>query len=228
MFAEAIRSALGLILSGDGELYSIIGRSLSISIPAVLLAGLIGLPCGLGLGLKAFPGKNLLLKLVYVCMGLPPVFVGLLVFLFLSRSGPVAPYFYILFTPSAMIIAQVILATPIIIGLTISSVEGRAPIILQTAKGLGANKSQTILTLVKELKINLVTALVTAFGRVIAEVGAVTIVGGDIKGYTQVLTTAIVLETRMGNFSMAIALGLILLTLSYLINALLFNWQYRR
>lgn len=228
MLLEALRQALFLILSGDPELYGIIGRSLLVSLSAVSLAGLTGIPLGLGLGLRDFPGKTLISKLVYVLMGLPPVFVGLLVFMLLSRSGPIAPYFYILFTPGAMILAQYILCLPIVIGLSLSAVEGRAQTILITARGLGASGRQALWTLVRELKIYLVTALVTAFGRVIAEVGAVMLVGGDIKGYTQVLTTAIVLETRKGNFTLAIALGLVLLLLSFLVNSLLYSWQYRR
>ena len=220
--------ALELIFSGEGELYQIIGRSLYISLTAVVLAGIIGLPAGLFLGLRNFPGKSILLKILYVAMGLPPVFVGLLVFLFLSRSGPVAPYLYILFTPAAMILAQFILAFPIVVGLTITAVTEKAEMVLMTARGLGASPGQALLTLVRELKLALVTALITALGRVIAEVGAVMLVGGDIKGYTQVLTTAIVLETRRGNFSLAIALGLVLLLLSFIINSLLYAWQYRR
>lgn len=228
MLGEALLKAIELIFSGDGELFQIVGRSLYVSLTAVIGAGIVGLPAGLFLGLRDFPGKSILLKIVYVAMGLPPVFVGLLVFLFLSRSGPVAPYLYILFTPAAMILAQFVLAFPIVVGLTITAVTGKAEIVLMTARGLGASPGQALLTLVRELKLGLIAALVTAFGRVIAEVGAVMLVGGDIKGYTQVLTTAIVLETRRGNFSLAIALGLVLLLLSFIINSLLYAWQYRR
>lgn len=225
---EAMAEALQLIISGDSELAKIIGRSLYISLTAVVLAGLAGIPLGLALGLNRFSGRGLVLKLVYVFMGLPPVFVGLLVFLFLSRSGPLASLLYILFTPAAMILAQFLLALPIITGLTAAAVEGQAQAILLTAKGLGASRNQSLWTLLSELRIAIVTGLVTAFGRVIAEVGAVMLVGGDIQGYTQVLTTAIVLETRKGNFTLAIALGLVLLALSFLVNSLLYNWQYRR
>lgn len=225
---EAFKSALLLIFSGDGELYGILARSLYISLSAVMLAGILGVPAGIALGMKTFPGKGVLLKTIYVGMGLPPVFVGLLVFLLLSRSGPIAPYIYLLFSPPAMILAQVLLALPIVTGLTVSATAGGAETILHTARGLGANRRQAFWTLVRELRISLVTALVTAFGRVIAEVGAVTLVGGDIEGYTRVLTTAIVLETRKGNFDMALALGLVLLSLSYLVNSLLYAWQYRR
>lgn len=228
MLTESFYKALELIFSGDIETYSIIGRSLFVSLMAVSIAGIIGIPIGLLLGLKAFPGRGILVRIIYVFMGLPPVFVGLLVFLLLSRSGPVAPVIYLLFTPAAMIIAQVILAVPIVTGLVISAVEGRAGEILLTCRGLGASQSQAIFTLLAELRITVSAALVTAFGRVIAEVGAVMLVGGDIEGYTRVLTTAIVLETRKGNFSLAIALGLVLLAISFIINSLLYAWQYRR
>ncbi|MCR4441265.1 MAG: ABC transporter permease [Peptococcaceae bacterium] len=225
---ESFWSAVGLVLSGDTELYGVIARSLCVSLTAVCLAGLVGIPAGIMLGLGDFKGRNTVLKLVYVCMGLPPVLVGLLVFLLLSRSGPVAPVIYILFTPQAMILAQFILAVPIATGLTVHAVEERAALILLTARGLGASMRQALFTLVRELKIPLITAVATAFGRVIAEVGAVMLVGGDIEGYTRVLTTAIVLETRKGNFSLALALGIVLLALSFLINSLLYAWQYRR
>jgi len=228
LLVEAFISALELILSGDAQTYQIIGRSLFVSLTAVGIAGIIGILAGLGLGLGDFSGRGLLVRVIYVCMGLPPVFVGLLVFLLLSRSGPVAPVIYLLFTPAAMIMAQAILAAPIVTGLTAAAVEGRAEAVLLTARGLGASRAQAVRTLLSELKIVLITALVTAFGRVIAEVGAVMLVGGDIEGYTRVLTTAIVLETRKGNFSLAIALGLVLLTLSFIVNSLLYAWQYRR
>lgn len=159
-------------------------------------------------------------------MGLPPVLVGLALFLLLSRSGPIAKYFYILFTAKAMIIAQLVLALPIVIGLVYVIAEEKAPYVIPTAKGLGANSFQTLLTLMREIRYPTIIAIVSAFGRVIAEVGAVMLIGGDIEGSTRVLTTAIVLETRKGNFDMAIALGMILLTLSFIINSLLFNWQH--
>jgi len=228
VLGEALRESFNLIISGDGEFYRIVARSLVISFSAVILASLAGIPLGLFLGLRKFPGRAFLFKLVYASMGLPPVFVGLIVFLFLSRSGPVAPLVYILFTPWAMIIAQFILAVPIIAGLTANALEGRAPTIILTARGLGASPRQALQTLLGELRVAMVAAMVAAFGRVSAEVGAVMLVGGDIQGYTQVLTTAIVLETRRGNFPLAMALGLVLLLVAFLVNSLLYSWQYRR
>lgn len=225
-YLDGIFAAFSLILSGDKALYDIVLRSLYVSGSAVILAGLIGVPFGTWLGTRQFPLKNWLIRLVYVMMGLPPVLVGLLLFLLLSRSGPIAEYFYILFTPAAMIIAQFILALPIIIGLVyVTSVE-KSPIIIATVRGLGASKHQTLITLIQELRFSIIIAIVTAFGRVIAEVGAVMLVGGDIEGSTRVLTTAIVLETRKGNFEMAIALGIILLILSFTINSILFSFQH--
>lgn len=228
LFFAALTEGIKLIFSGNTELYLIIGRTLFVSSMAVLIAGLIGIPLGFTIGLREFPGKSWLVKVLYVLMGLPPVLVGLVVFILLSRSGPVGKRLYLLFTPTAMIIAQVILASPIITGLIVTAVQEKAEPIILTCKGLGANGRQVTLTLLAELKLSIVTGLVAAFGRIIAEVGAVSLVGGDIEGYTRVLTTAIVLESRKGHFELALALGLILLALSFMINTVLYQWQYRR
>lgn len=228
MLASAILAAIKLLVSGNPELYQIIGRSLFVSVTAVLLAGIAGIPLGFFLGVRRFPGKGWLVRIIYALMGLPPVFVGLIVFILLSRSGPVARFVYLLYTPAAMIIAQILLALPIVAGLTLTAVEEKSAPILQTALGLGAGRWQSRITLFKELRFSMIIGLVTAFGRVSAEVGAVMLVGGDIAGFTRVLTTAIVLETREGRFEMAIALGLVLLLLSFLVNSFLYNWQYRR
>lgn len=228
MIGSAFISAIKLLFSGDPVIYQIIARSLFVSLSAIVCAGIIGIPLGFLLGLHQFPGRGWVVKILYVVMGLPPVLAGLIVFMLLSRSGPIAPFIYLLYTPAAMIIAQVILATPIITGLTMAAVEEKSTPILQTAKGLGAVGWQTGWTLLTELRFSLIVGVVTAFGRVSAEVGAVMLVGGDIDGYTRVLTTAIVLETRKGNFEIAVALGMVLLLLSFLINSLLHHWQYRR
>jgi tungstate transport system permease protein len=218
--------AFKLILSFDSELYAILFRSLYLSLVSIFLAGLLGIPFGTWLGLKNFKLKPFFVKWLYVFMGLPPVFVGLIVFLFLSRSGPIAPIVYILFTPHAIVIAQSLLALPIITGLVLNAVEEKAEVVLMTARGLGAAPRQSFITLIKEIKLSIIAALVTAFGRVIAEVGAVTLVGGDIEGKTRVLTTSIVMKTRQGYFGEALALGIILLLLSFLVNSFLYNWQY--
>lgn len=226
MLQTAIITAIKLILSFDTELYAILFRSLYISISSIILAGILGIPLGTWLALKKWRAKSFLIKWLYVFMGLPPVFVGLIVFLLLSRSGPIGPVIYILYTPWAIIIAQTLLALPIITGLTLNAVEEKADIVLMTTRGLGAGRRQSFITLILEVRMALIAALVTAFGRVIAEVGAVMIVGGDIEGKTRVLTTSIVMETRQGNFGEALALGIILLLLSFLINSLLYNWQH--
>ncbi|HHU50239.1 MAG TPA: ABC transporter permease [Firmicutes bacterium] len=228
MFFSSVKEGIKLIFSGNPELYMIIGRTLFVSLSAVCIAGLIGIPLGISLGLREFPGKTWVTRILYVFMGLPPVFVGLIVFILLSRSSPIGRRIYLLFTPAAMIIAQAILALPIITGLIMTAVEEKAEPIILTSKGLGANALQIKLTLLTELKISFIAGVVAALGRVIAEVGAVTLVGGDIEGYTRVLTTAIVLETRKGHFQLALALGLILLFISFLINTALYHWQYRR
>lgn len=226
VYAEGFERAITLFLSGNKELYGIIFRSLYISGVAVIVAGLIGVPFGTWLGTRSFPFKNFFIRIIYVLMGLPPVLAGLFLFLLLSRSGPIAEFVYLLYTPTAMILAQFILGLPIVIGLVYVVAEEKAPMVLMTARGLGASKVQALFTLIKEIRFSAVVALVSAFGRVIAEVGAVMLVGGDIEGSTRVLTTAIVLETRKGNFEMAIALGIVLLVLSFIINSLLFSWQH--
>lgn len=228
MLFTSLKEGIKLIFSGNTELYLIIGRTLFVSSTAVLIAGSIGIPLSFAVGLNEFPGKSWFIKVLYVFMGLPPVLAGLVVFILLSRSGPIGKHIYLLFTPAAMIIAQVILALPIITGLIITAVEEKAEPIILTCKGLGANSRQLTWTLLGELKLSIVTGVVAAFGRVIAEVGAVSLVGGDIEGYTRVLTTAIVLESRKGNFELALALGLILLAISFIINTALYHWQYRR
>jgi len=227
MFRKVFQEALQLLLTGDPIVLRIIGRSLQVSVTAVIIAAVIGVPFGFFLGLRRFPGKGLLVRLTYVFMGMPPVLAGLLVFMLLSRSGPIGKHLYLLFTPTAMIIAQVLLAFPIVAGLIMAAVEEKADLVLLTSRTLGAGPFQAKLTLIAELKIALIIALVTAFGRVSAEVGAVTLVGGDIDGFTRVLTTAIVLETRKGRFEMALALGIVLLLISFAINSILYKWQYR-
>ncbi len=219
-------NAIQFIFSGNQELYGIIFRSLYISGAAVAIAGFIGIPIGTWMGSRNFICKKFIIRLVYVFMGLPPVLAGLLLFLFLSRSGPIAKHVYILFTPTAMILAQIVLALPIVIGIVYSVSEEKASTVIMTSMGLGATRFQSLITLMLEIRYSNILALVTAFGRVIAEVGAVMLVGGDIQGNTRVLTTAIVLETRKGNFEMAIALGIVLLFISFIVNSLLFSWQY--
>ena len=226
IYLQGFERAISLVFSADPKLLEITFRSLYVSSTAVIIAGFVGVPIGTWLGtLRPFFWKNLFVRLIYVLMGLPPVLAGLILYLLLSRSGPIAQYIYLLYTPTAMMLAQLMLALPIVIGLVYGVASERAPVVMMTAKGLGANRFQTLVTLIKEIRFPAITALVSAFGRVIAEVGAVMLVGGDIEGKTRVLTTSIVIETRKGNFDLAIALGIVLLLVSFIINSLLFSWQ---
>jgi tungstate transport system permease protein len=212
--------AAGLLISFDKELYGIILLSLIISGGAVIIATFLGLPLGIITGLKKFFGRDFLATLLNTFMGLPPVVVGLTVYLILSRSGPLG-FMDLIYTPYAMVIAQVILATPIIAALSHSTVVAIDPIIRDTARTLGATSSQIAWTIIQESRYSLVTSVIAGFGRITAEVGAVLIVGGNIAGYTRVMTTTIALETSKGEFGVAIALGIILILISFLINSML-------
>lgn len=215
--SAGLREAVRLLLSLDEETYQIIFLSLQVSGTAVLLASLMGIPLGALINLKNFWGKKLALNIMNTFMGLPPVVIGLVVYLFLSSSGPLGEL-ELLFTPGAMIIAQTMLVTPIVAGLTVAALSGVNKMIGLTAASLGANSWQIAWAIIKEARYGVMAAVVSGFGRAIAEVGAVIMVGGDIQGNTRVMTTAIALQTRMGNFSTALALGIILLFLSFLIN----------
>ncbi|OQY84061.1 MAG: tungstate transporter permease [Chloroflexi bacterium UTCFX4] len=209
--------ALRLIFSGDPALYEIIWLTLQVTGVALGLAILLGVPCGAALGLYRVRTRGLITVLLYTGMGLPPVVVGLFVYLILSRSGPLGTLSW-LFTPYAMIVAQVIIAFPLTAGLTMTAVQGVDPALRLQARALGATGAQEVWTILTEARIGVVAAIVAAFGGIISEVGAVMLVGGNIEGKTRVLTTAIVLNTRTGDFDLAIALGLILLAIAFIIN----------
>jgi tungstate transport system permease protein len=219
--------ALKLIFRLDPEVFGILFLSLKVTGTAALIAMVLGVPIGTLVGLTQFPGRKLFIALVNTGMGLPPVVVGLFVFLFLSRYGPFGA-FEILYTPTAMIIAEVIIATPLVTGVTLAAIQALDPKLKLQILSLGANWWQLFWTLVREARLSLLAAIAAGFGAIISEVGAVLMVGGNIKGYTRVLTTAIVLETRQGNISMAIALSIILLTLAFLINWAFTTVQQRR
>ncbi|MEK6744333.1 MAG: ABC transporter permease [Nitrospirota bacterium] len=212
--------AFDLILHLDQTLFGIIFLSLKVSGSALLIATALGLPLGALLGLKRFPGRDLAISGVNTFMGLPPVVVGLFVYLLLSRKGPMG-FMGLLYSPSAMIIAQTILALPIVTALCHSAIVNIDPIIRQAARTLGATPGQETIAVIREARYGLLSAVIAAFGRVMAEVGAILIVGGNIAGYTRVMTTTIALETDKGNFELALALGMILLMISFAINALL-------
>jgi len=209
--------ALRLVATFDPELVRIISLSLEVSGIALVCATILGVPFGALLALKRFPLRGLVLSLLNTGMGLPPVVVGLFLYLFLSRSGPLG-FLALLYTPSAMMIAQTILAFPIVASLSHAAIVGVDPIISVAARTLGATPRQEALTMVLEARYGILAAVIAAFGRVSAEVGAVLMVGGNIAHYTRVMTTTIALETDKGNFDLGIALGVILLTISLLVN----------
>jgi tungstate transport system permease protein len=209
--------AVLLIVSLNPEVVDIASLSLKVSGVSTLLAAAIGIPLGAFITLNEFPFKKLLMNVIYTLMGLPPVVAGLLVYLMVSRAGPMGEY-GLLFTPSAMVIAQFILILPIITGFTITATRAVDRSVIDTAISLGADRIHTAIIVLGEARQALLVAVLAGFGRAVAEVGAVMIVGGDIRWSTRVLTTSIVLETRKGDYSLAIALGIILLLLSFTIN----------
>lgn len=202
----------------------IVGLSLRVTGLALLISTVLGVPLGALIGLSRFRGKNLVRAILYTGMGLPPVVVGLFVYLLLSRSGPFGSLQW-LFTPSAMVAAQIIIALPLTVGLTMTSVESVSPELRRQIMALGATQSQAAWTILAEARIGVTAAIVAAFGGIISEVGAVMLVGGNIAGQTRVLTTAIVLETRQGDFSLALALGVVLLAVTFAVNVLLMKLQ---
>ncbi len=216
--------AIQLIFSFDATLAQIVALSLQVSGIALALSALIGVPLGAWLGLTRFRARGLVIALIYTGMGLPPVVVGLFVYLLLSQSGPLSNLNW-LFTPNAMIVAQVIIALPLVAGFTMAAVLSIDPELRQQLVALGATPLQATRAILREARTGVVVALVAGFGGIISEVGAVMLVGANIAGSTRVLTTAIVLETRQGEFSRAIALGLILLALSFAINVAMLALQ---
>lgn len=223
---EALQEALRLIIALDATVVEIALRSLMVTSVALVISTLLGIPLGAWLALTQFPGKRIFTAFIYTGMGLPPVVVGLVVFLFLSRSGPFGELGW-LFTTRAMVIAQVIIATPLVIGVTMSSVAGVDPALRPQMRALGATRWQTTKIQLLEARFGVVVGIVAGFGSIISEVGAVMLVGGNIAGRTRVLTTAIVLESRQGKFDLALALGIILLLISFLTNAALVALQAR-
>ena len=221
---EGIIQAFKLIITLDPDLMRIVLLSLQVSGAAIIISTLLGVPLGSFLGLKEERKTRLISKIIFTLMGLPPVVAGLLIYLLLSRQGPLG-VLGLLYTPTAMIIAQVCLALPIVTGLTMVAVRSTGREVEETARTLGAGRGLAAWTVIRESRISILGAIITGFGRVVAEVGAVMMVGGNIQGHTRVMTTAIVLETGKGNFEFAIGLGLILLLLAFLINSLLYRFQ---
>lgn len=218
---EAAAAAFNLVTAADPELIEIVRLSLQVSVSAVLIAALIGVPAGAALAMLRFPGRRVLIVTFNAMMGLPPVVVGLCVYLLLSRTGPLGE-FGLLFTAPAMVLAQAILITPIVTALTRQVIEDLWLEFNEQLRSLGVGTARAMLTLIREARYRLLTAVLAGFGRAIAEVGAVLIVGGNIAHHTRVMTTAIALETSKGNLALALGLGIILIAVSLLINALVY------
>src|SRR5262245_29923172 len=227
VIGQGLLEALRLLLTGDPEVWRITALSLEISGSATLLSLLVGIPLGTVLALARFPGRGLAISLVNTGMGLPPVVVGLFVTILLWRSG-VLGFLEILYTPAAMVLAQFIIAVPIVTGLTLAAVQQVPERFRLQMLGLGASWGQMVWMLLREARLPLLAAMMAGFGGVISEVGASMMVGGNIKGSTRVLTTATVLEASKGNFDVAIALSAILLLMTFLVNWALTWIQQRR
>lgn len=223
---DGIKEAFLLIARGDPEIWAITWLTLKVSGIATGISLLIGLPLGTWLALRKFTGRGCLFSFINTGMAFPPVVIGLWVSIFLWRSGPLG-YLGLIYTPTAMAIAQTIIATPIVIGLTIAAMQQLNPYLRVQLLGLGASRLQVTFALWRESRLLLLAALMAGFGSVISEVGASMMVGGNIKDQTRVLTTAIVLETSRGRFTIAIALGFILLLIAYMVNYILTSIQQK-
>ena len=217
--SEALREALRLIAGGDGQLAQIVGLSVRVSLAAVLIASLIGLPLGALLAIARFPGRQALIALFNALMGLPPVVAGLLIYLTLSRAGPLGQ-FGLLFTPAAMVIAQALLVLPIVAALSRQVIEDAWREYEEQLRSLGAGSVSAAQTLMWDTRFALITVVLAGFGRAAAEVGAVMIVGGNIDGVTRVMTTAIALETSKGDLPLALGLGMVLMAIIVGVNLL--------
>lgn len=216
MILQGIVQAFVMIFSGDPEIYEITWLTLKVSGTATIISLIVGVPLGMFLAWTKFPGRKIYISIVNTMMGFPPVVVGLWVFLFLARSGPLGDL-ELLFTPAAIVIAQSIIATPIITGLTSAAIMQVDERMRLQIRALGATKRQTLILVIREARYSLLAAVIAGFGAAISEIGASMMVGGNIKGYTRVLTTATVMETSKGNTEVAIGISIILLTLAYLV-----------
>jgi tungstate transport system permease protein len=226
LIVEGIRKALLLLFTLDPEVLRITLLSLAVSGAATLISLVLGVSLGFAIALTEFHGKKFVISTINTGMGLPPVVVGLFVSIFLWRNGPFG-FLGILYTPLAMVIAQTIIAAPLVMGITVAAIQHLPRNLRYQILALGATRLQMMRLLVREARLPLLAAVMAGFGGVISEVGASIMVGGNIKGYTRVLTTATVMETSRGNFDIAIALGIILLVLSFIINAMLTHVQQR-
>ena len=226
LIAEGLRKALQLVLTLDPEVLGITLLSLQVSLADTAISVVVGISAGTVIALGRFPGKRLVVSLVNTGMGLPPVVVGLLMTMFLWRSGPLGAL-GLLYTPWAIVLAQAVIATPIVMGITIGAVQGLPPALRLQILALGATRAQLVWLLLREARLPLLAGVMAGFGGVISEVGASIMVGGNIRGSTRVLTTATVMETGRGNFDVAIALSVILLSVTLGVNYLLTRVQQR-
>lgn len=221
---DGFKEALKLIISFDKEIFEIVILSLIVSTSATIIASLISIPLGVSFGIKDFKGKRLFSRITYTMMSIPSVVVGLLVAIILSRRGPFGNL-GLLYTAKAMIIAQTLLVMPLSFGLSFGLAKSRGKEIEKVAITLGANRFQTIILIMKELKVDILVNIATSFSRAISEVGAVMIVGGNIKFHTRVITTTISMMNSMGDYPMAIALGLILISISFVIHSIIYSYS---
>jgi tungstate transport system permease protein len=226
LIAEGLRKALHLVLTFDPEVLEITLLSLQVSVSATAISVVVGISAGTAIALGRFPGKRLVVSLVNTGMGLPPVVVGLLTTMFLWRSGPLGAL-GLLYTPAAIVLAQTVIATPIVMGITIGAVQGLPSSLRLQILALGATRAQLVWMLLREARLPLLAGVMAGFGGVISEVGASMMVGGNIRGSTRVLTTATVMETGRGQFDVAIALSVILLLVTLSVNYLLTLVQQR-
>jgi len=227
LIGEGVYEALRLLVAGDGEVWRITALSLQVSGLATLISLLVGIPLGTALALARFPGRSLAVSVVNTGMGLPPVVVGLFVTVLLWRSGTFGS-FELLYTPAAMVLAQFVIAAPIVTGLTLAAVQQIPPMFRLQMVAIGASRGQLLWLLLREARLPMLAAVMAGFGGVISEIGASMMVGGNIRGQTRVLTTATVMETTKGSFDVAIALSVILLAMTFLVNYLLTALQQRR
>ena len=225
-FWQSLIEAARLLLTGYPELWRVIGLTMQVTGSALAISAVVGIPVGAAIAWSRFPGRHLLVTVLYTGMGLPPVVVGLAVYLFLSRRGPLGGLDW-LFTPPAMIVAQAIIAFPLVAGLTMAGIEGVDPDLRLQLRSLGASRAQVVRALLVEARGGVLAALLAGFGGIISEVGAAMLVGGNIAGQTRVLSTAIVLETRQGEFALAVAMGGVLLSLAFGVNALFLGLEHR-
>lgn len=223
---QGLTRALELIFTLDPEVMEIAGRSLTISVTSTILASLICLPLGGLIHFRNFPGKRFLVSIIQTFFSVPTVAIGLFVFVLFSRAGPLGG-FDLMFTPAIMVIGQVLLITPVMLGLTISALSGVDKAILDTAMSLGASDFQASVVALREARYAVLAAVIMGFGRAISEIGIALMVGGNIKGFTRVITTAISLETSRGDLELAIALGIILISIALVINIILNRVQQR-